>query len=167
MIIAAIRPGKSGRSAIIRVMSKHRVVKAVGTSALLGLILLLASALYFWNAQYTLLEGRKGSYAFKLSPYRFRPVTVFEFRSQSGITDRLDRIVFGARTIENVKRVTWLDRDQAVLIDLVATFDSDSTPGPAHLFFDFKRNCLLSTLDGLTTEAEFTHFIAKATAGAP
>jgi len=86
---------------------------------------------------------------------------VFEFRSKSVITDRFNRIIFGATTIEKVEHVRWLNQDQAVLVDLSSNYDSDPTQHQTHLFFDFKRNYLLTTLDGSTTEAEFTQSTAK------
>ena len=164
-LIVGVSWAEPDGSAMIRVMCKRKVVQVVGLFVLLGLVLLVTSALYLWNAQYTLLEERRGSAAFKLAPYRFRPIVVFEFQSKSVVTDRFDRVIFGARTIEKVEHVTWLNRDQAVLMDLVATLGSAPAPGPAHLFFDFKRNCLLTTLDGLTTETEFQQSVAHTTAG--
>ena len=148
-------------------MLKHRVVKVVGISTILGLVLLIAGALYLWNAQYTLMNARRGSSVFNVALYRFRPIAVFEFRSKSVITDRFNRIIFGATTIEKVERVTWLNQNQAVLIDLSSSYDSDPTQHQTHLFFDFKRNCLLTTLEGSTTEAEFAQSIAKVMANDP
>lgn len=148
-------------------MLKHKVGKVVGISAILGLVLLIAGAFYLWHAQYTLMEVRRGSSVFKLSLYRFRPIAVFEFRSKAGITDRFNRIIFGATTITKVERVSWLNQDQAVLVDLSSNYDSDPTQHQTHLFFDFRRNCLLTTLDGSTTEAEFIQSRTKVMANYP
>ena len=87
----------------------------------MGLVLLLAGALYLWNAHYTLMEDRRGSSAFKISAYIYRPVLIFEFRGKWGITQHFNRIIFGATTIGKVERVSWLNQDQAVSIDFLSS----------------------------------------------
>ena len=142
-------------------MRVYRVAKVVGLLALIALVLVITACLYFWNAQYTLMNVERNSSAFRLSLYRFRPIAVFEFRSKTIITDRFSRIVFGATTIARVERVSWLKGNQAVLIDLSSSYDSESTQHETHLYFNFKRNCLLTTLDGSTTETEFARLTAN------
>lgn len=115
----------------------------------------VAAAGYFWVAEKILVTGARQNagvtggletHVFTLSQYRLRPILVWRSRSEGPHAARRGERVFRAWELEHLEWVRWCDGGAGVSVSGVARYDSGEMH-PLRIFYDFKHDAVLTTLD--------------------
>ena len=129
----------------------------------------VAIPFYLWNGTRVLMSAKRvyGSDKFQarectftIRVYRFRPITEFEFSTDSYYRLTTDHYTFGAFTVDKINRIEWFPQRRAVLMNLEAELDSVNIAEPLPILYDFERACLLSPVHDKVAEGQLSEIAA-------
>ena len=139
---------------------------------MVGLLLCVAAVatpFYLWNGTRALMSANRvyepdkvqaRQCTFTIRVHRFRPITEFEFSTDSYRRLSSDQYTRGAFTVNRINRVEWFTHRRAVLMDLDVKLGSVGIVEPWRILYDFERGCLLAPVHDKVAEGQLSEIAA-------
>lgn len=127
------------------------------------------TAIYFWRSKNAVTSQfieyggpAVERHGFEVLEYRYRPITVWRFSVEGGRSAH-EQYTYGATEIESPPHHEWCGNGAGVVIDAVVRYDNGESR-LTRVFYNFRTDSLLTTLDYETKDTQIAAAIEKCNA---